>query len=322
MRRAIAVGALAVLLGGCVEDLPTGALLDRPRVLGGRVVVRDDPTRAWPRAGEETRFEWRVAAPTAATWTSLLTVCVAAEANVGIPGCAEDPFALQLPSAPLADRAPDLAFTVPEGTEGRDLLIAGVLCANGTPPPSISTEPPECEPVEQATTTLVSTVLPVVDPERAENHHPTIRDETFVFDGERWDEPLVPLPQEGCASVTGPRLPRVPYRDDPDDPSLFAFTSDPADREEFLEDVLGQDEPEVTREELSVSHVADLGTINRLRTAIFDDEPPRPVEWAHPEDLDEVPEDGITVRFLFQIRDRRGGADWTERAICLVPADA
>ena len=34
---------------------------------------------------------------------------------------------------------------------------------------------------------------------------------------------------------------------------------------------------------------------------------------------DQASEEGTIVRFYFVARDDRGGVDWTERALCLVP---
>jgi hypothetical protein len=68
-----------------------------------------------------------------------------------------------------------------------------------------------------------------------------------------------------------------------------------------------------------VTHVATAGLFSRLQTEVFDDDAPDPeVIWRHP-DADEVPEDGLTVRFWFVVRDGRGGMDWVERAVCVVP---
>ena len=74
-----------------------------------------------------------------------------------------------------------------------------------------------------------------------------------------------------------------------------------------------------SREDLTITHLATAGEFARLTTIVFDDDAPDPeVEWVHPE-ADDVPADGLTVRFIFTVRDGRAGMDWVERAACVVP---
>jgi hypothetical protein len=131
------------------------------------------------------------------------------------------------------------------------------------------------------------------------------------------------LPETGCASVAGAAsFPRVEQRGE-DDPSVVTFTTSSTDRETYQALVLGEMPSFVARQEdLRITHAATAGQFARLFTEVFDDESPTPeVPWRHPA-AEDVPEEGLTVRFWMVLRDPRGGMDWTERALCVVPAPA
>ena len=69
-------------------------------------------------------------------------------------------------------------------------------------------------------------------------------------------------------------------------------------------------------EEMQVSWLTDGGDLERTFSFITD--PARSVLtfW---QPFPEAPEDGQLVRFNFVIRDGRGGTDWVERGLCLLP---
>ncbi|HJL20513.1 MAG TPA: hypothetical protein RMH99_32900 [Sandaracinaceae bacterium LLY-WYZ-13_1] len=315
MRRATAwLGLAAVALGaaGCIDDLPSGVRIERPRVLAVRVRIDGEPQRAQPRPGETITLRW-LTAPEGGAWTGALTACVAAPGNTGLPRCMGEPFAIAPPGPPSA--RPTFTLTMPEDAAG-EVLIGGVLCEGGTPAlPEDGL--PTCEG-ESATTELVTFDLSLAT-DQPPNRHPSWDDETFMLDGVTWTAPDDP-PATGCAEAAGgAALPRVPRRGE-EEPSAVRFSSSPDDREAFEELVYG-DPPSIEemREELLVSHVATAGLFSRLSTEVFDDDAPAPeVSWRHP-DAEDVPDDGLTVRFWFVVRDGRGGMDWVERAACVVP---
>lgn len=311
---------LLPLLPACIDEIPDGTLLERPRVLGARIQIEGEPERASPRPGEDATLEVFTASNDGATWTGALTACVEAPSFMGIPGCAGMPFAFSAPGAPT--ESPELALSLPDASAfaggSSSILIAGVLCSGGTP--STETDEsmlPVCEPAE-ATREVITFSVPVALGMQPPNQHPTLADETFFIDDMEWAPPDAP-PASGCASATGPALPRVPWTDE-ENPSVLRFTSDPADREEYQELVLGETPMFIdSREDLQVTHLASAGDFQRLETEVFSDDAPDPsVEWAHPPQED-IPAEGLTVRFFFIVRDGRAGMDWTERALCLVP---
>jgi hypothetical protein len=294
-------------------DLPNGTVVNRPRVLGVRIDVEGDPARAEPRPGESVTLRWLVV-PGGDAWMSALTACVAAPANTGFPGCAEAPFAFAPPGTPSP--SPSFALSVPVGAAGRSILVAGVLCANGVP--TLPEEGlPDCEG-EDATTERVIFTFDVAG-DAPPNQHPSWAEQTFTIDEQAWDAPPAELPTSGCAAVAGaPALPRITRRIE-DEPSTITFTTRAEDRETYDELVLGEMPTfETRREDLRITHAATGGFFPRLSTEVFDDEAPTPnVPWRHPTE-EEVPEDGLTVRFWFVMRDGRGGMDWIERAACVV----
>ena len=312
----------ATQLGGCIDDLPSGVLVERPRVLGVRVTIAGSPENAQPRAGEEVTLAW-LTVPPEEGWSHALTACVGAPSNQGIPICEGEPFAVGLSPAP--EMGPAWTFTVPEDAAGT-LLIAGVLCANGSPAlPAEGEMLPTCEG-EGATRELVTFSVRIGGPGPI-NQHPEWDEDAFLFEGEPWAEPPTDLGETGCAGRSD--LPQVARRR-PDEegvapePTEFGFHTRPGDREPFQAFVLADPPMLQDRiEELSITHVATAGRMARLKTDVFDEETEAAstVPWIHPDDevLPEVPTDGQTVRVWWVIRDGRGGMAMTERDFCLVP---
>lgn len=328
MKRLVVVLAAGCLLGGvlpgCGMDLPTGVLLERPRVLGVRVIAESDPELAQPVPGESTTLRW-LTAPGTTGWTYALTACVARPSTQGLPQCEGEPFAVGFGMTPSAE--PEWTFTVPAGAAGT-LLVAGVLCADGTPAlPSEGETLPGCDG-ENATTEILtfSVALAGMGPI---NRHPEWTDDAFTIDEMAWPIAPADLGDTGCLGRDGvPQISRrLPTMEDGEevepDPSELGYTVRSQDRETFEALVLG-DPPffEEQTEELTITHVATQGNFVRLRSVVFDqDSETNTVQWEHPdeEDLPEVPTDGLTVRVWHVLRDGRGGMSIAQRAFCLIP---
>ncbi|MGE0788357.1 MAG: hypothetical protein AB7S26_21970 [Sandaracinaceae bacterium] len=322
MRRGTYVVAVLALIAlpACIDDLPSGALLERPRVLGARLVVDADPSRAWPAPEEAARLAF-FTAPRATPWAYALAGCVSAPQVGGIAGCAGDPFAVG--AAPSSTDEPAFAFGVPPQSTlrpGATLLFAGVFCANGTPSvtPDETTGLPTCDG-DDATTEVVTFSLPVAMPPTPANLHPELEDDAILLDDAAWPPSAEDPPVSGCASTVGEAsFPRV-TRTDAESPSRVSFAIDPSYREAYQELVFGETPMLVdARETLTLTHIADAGRVTRLTTEVFDDETVPFVEWEHPA-AEDVPSDGLTVRFVFVVRDGRGGMARATRAACVVP---
>ena len=72
------------------------------------------------------------------------------------------------------------------------------------------------------------------------------------------------------------------------------------------------------REEIRLSHFASLGELERPLSEVLPDdaEVKTSLTWDPPKT---VAAEGELVRFWFVVRDLRGGSDFTERMLCLVP---
>jgi len=317
VRRWLALALLLLGLPACGEDLENGAFLERPRVLGARFEIAAEPERAWPAPGETVDLRWLVASPDDTPWTGAFAACIAQPNQTGVPGCAGEPFAIAQTGAPSLD--PVASLTLPpaeafEGTTG-ELLVVGVLCAGGAP-----TLEMDCGEDALITEAVLLPMPAAIG--GATNRHPTIADATFTVDDEPWDPPPDPLPAAGCGALDPTAaLPRVAWRDGEEDPVRVGLTTQADDREEYIETVFGEEVPRMVeaREELTVSHIATFGRFQRLQTVVFDEASMQREVPYRPPAQDDVPADGQTVEMIFVVRDGRGGADWTRRALCLVP---
>ncbi len=314
MRRA-AAAVLCLALSACAGDLESGSLLDRPRVLGVRVDVEGAPGRAAPAPGETFSLSWLVASPDDVSWTGAMRVCLAAPNQIGFAGCAGEPFFMGATGLPSLEPSITVTSPGPEAFSGLpgDLLVLGIFCAGGLPTADGCSE-------DSAEAEIVTFRFPADLGLQPANQHPSIVDETFTYDEAPWDAPPAALPATGCASTPdSPSFPHVAWASEDDAPQI-GLTTQTDDREPYLEFVFGETLMRVeSREELSVAHLATAGWIARPETIVFADETPNvDVPWRHP-DRAEVPGDGLTVEFIFVMRDGRGGMDWTRRALCLLP---
>jgi hypothetical protein len=298
--------------------LENGARLERPRVLGVRVELAADPTRASPAPEETATLRWLVASPEDLEWSGAIAACLAAPTQTGVPRCAGEPFAFAQSTEPSLE--PTMAITLPpaaafEGSTGQVLLL-GSLCAGGTPTLE------GCD--EDATDgEVVFFDFPASLGDAPPNRHPSIADETFTYDERAWASPPLDVPSVGCAArPDDDALPHVPWRAEEDAP-IVAMTTRPEDREPYLELVFGEATPTLveSREELTVALVIGAGELPRRQTVIFDDAAlDVTIPWTHPP-REEVPADGLTVELIAIARDGRGGMDWTRRALCLVAGE-
>ena len=314
IRKLICVLAL-LALPACGDMLENGGRLDRPRVLGVRVDVEGDPTRASPAPGETATLRWLVASADDVPWSGAVTACIGAPTQTGFPSCAGEPFAVA--PSPIPSLEPAMTITLPSaeafaGSTG-DVLLLGVFCAGGAPTLDGCDE----ASVEEE---LVTFTFPASLGDAPPNHHPSIADEAFAYDGRAWAAPPDDLPATGCAGrADEDAFPHATWRNEDEAPEL-SMTTHTDDREPYLELVFGETPMQVeSREELTVSIVVSAGTLPRRQTVIFDDASlDVTIPWTHPS-LDEVPADGLTVELIAVARDGRGGMDWTRRALCLLP---
>ncbi len=284
---------LSFVLAGCMpDDLPPGSYLDRERVLGVRVEAEGAPERSSPAPGERATARWIVAGPDDGVvdeWT--LAACAGA-----VTGCTAEPFAL------AHDRGvePTLSFTVPPldelddrthvwvgGEIGSSKVLAGVPLAVGTAGP---------------------------------NHNPSFDSVALAVAGSAWAAATPPIgAATGCARPADATA--LPLLHASEGAVEISVDVSGVPREAFVE-LLSDGTPRARQESLQVSHFTTLGTLDR-QFSVVDDEAaagvPLRLDWHAPDDTSVVPADGIAVRFVFVLRDGRGGLDATSRFACVVP---
>lgn len=333
MRRAIgaALGALGMLVAmlsmACGPSLDPPSLVERTRVVAARVRVASDPAIAQPAPGDAITIEWIVIAPgepeeIAAT----LVACAPLPGSTGMPACAPGTI------APLAPRAPSTdplrtELVVPDAAAlggASSLLVSGAVCVGGGAPsvPSGEAMLPQCEggPEGERAELLVLEIPLALDPEVPANRNPSLADEAWTFEGEAWEPAPDDAPLEGCGEIAGTAaLPRVSADERAE--RVIGIGASEDDRESYVS--LEGDPPAAVerREVLQVSHFATAGALERTLSAVEDSttsDPPIEIDWSPPE-VEDVAEGGTLVRFTTVFRDRRGGVDAAQRAVCVVP---
>jgi hypothetical protein len=297
------VSGLSLCAAACDDPLKATEIVEEPRVLAARVEVDGDPGRAAPYPGERASVRFLVAAPEPEPALGFaLVACRAAPANVGLARCAEPVFAEQalLEPAPVA---PQIEFELPEPASEASrprLLVKGVICANGSP--RVTESPSTCTSGDQ--TLAVTLEVDLATPAEA-NQNPSFDSAELSLDG----EPLTPPPALPSACA-GAGLLEVPAG------SVHRFEL--RFPESARDALVGSDDTEAGVESLLLSHFASSGELERAFSPIPAEAATisTNIDWIAPADLGPG---GRLVRFWFVIRDLRGGSDFVERALCVVP---
>jgi hypothetical protein len=208
---------------------------------------------------------------------------------------------------PGDDLEPVLELTVPEDYPGSSILVAGVVCFGGDPPDTdtlLERWPAVTRCGDQRAQAVTFDVVVEQDGDR--NHNPSLEDDPILLGGSSWVLPESPEALEPCAQVAGTsELPSISTEERTVELEL---TSEGDDREATAEEA---------GEYLLVSSYSTAGELDRtFSTVEWNGADSISLEWAVPR---EAPQEGRLVRFYFVSRDDRGGVDWTQRALCLVP---
>jgi len=158
----------------CTSSLDPATLIARDRVLGAKVTVDTDPSRAWPAPGENATITWLTASPGDTpdfSWT--LAACPAAT-TTGLPICDGPVFAHAESSGPV----PTLAMTIPSDMEARSIVILGAICASGSPVIDPQTFEASCDDGSHAD--LVSQHVFLAHGGET-NHHPGELDRRYAY---------------------------------------------------------------------------------------------------------------------------------------------
>ena len=328
--------SILMVVVACTESFTPASGVENLRVVGAFVELEGEPGRANPDPGDTIvvsnividrgfppTTEPSPLSPPPLQWS--LVPCVPERTILAIPicrtvlpceGCQQAP-----PEDPLA--LPVVRFTVPskaelEAAEATRVLLQGAICADGAPAAIdtivrfVTGEVDELEPCEdpQNEGRFFSVEIPIeLDPDNP-NLNPTIADVTL--DGRAWPPPFdqgVPRdsPLTGCAALVDDPS-GLPRAGDPN--STIRLTATDDSFQEFTVD----DTTEV--EEMQVSWLADGGGFEFSFSFITDPARVAPIEWAPPSFANPS---GTLVRFNFVMRDGRGGLDWVDRGLCVLP---
>lgn len=338
------------LIPACSGDARPGSRLDATRVLGARVQTVADSTQVWPRPGESFRVTWLVAGPAAPrplAWAFRATACAANQDAVacragGVPVAATTGGGVSgsspggLPPAGL----PALELTVPDAATVfaraiTKIIVEGVLCGGGAVGDLDAPAWARCAatPTDDGDTVDETDVEATVVVRLGDdgNHAPTVGDDALSFGGQPWTAGAGDAPSAGGggACADAPEAPMVAARRDDDDDQTHAvvLVTDATDRETHPVSMPAPGAPATEREALQLSAFATAGSFESQFGAVENaDAAPAPaitVDWTPPTTKDlSVPDGGRLVRFVFVLRDLRGGIDWATRTVCLTPPRA
>jgi hypothetical protein len=283
-------GGLAL---GCDESLKAVELVVEPRVLGARVEVLGEASRAAPSPGETASASFLVASPKLEQSLGFaFAVCAAAPRQAGRSACAAEPFARAFSDDGRAAVA-GLSFDVPADLDpsGR-LALFGIICPDGSP----SSDGSSCDGADPGTPVTLELELAHAG---NVNTNPDLQPETIAFDDAPWPE--LPAAAGDCAGLGFPEVP-VGSRHD------IAVQLDEDDRDRLPR----ASSLDPARESLQLSHFATAGDLARaFETIAWDsDQLARKVSWTAPK------QPGL-VRFWLVLRDFRGGSAFVERAVCV-----
>jgi hypothetical protein len=298
MSRLIQYLPLTALLVACGDPIKHVELIEEPRVLAARAEVMGDEERAAPNPGETVRLRWLVAAPEGDPLSGFsLEACAIPEHAHGFVSCADAPFARGAGDASQAN--PEFSFTLPADWDAEAqprVAVLGNLCANGA---------------GAETGCATGVALPVsfdsflAGAERT-NMNPNIPAEAIALDGVTW--PSGDMPSGACSGLG---LPEISLGGGQHQIQISLPDS-------VREALPRHSSVDAAREELRISHFSSLGELERPFSEILPEETAvsASVGWKPPKS---AAPDGELVRFWFVVRDLRGGSDFTERALCLLP---
>jgi hypothetical protein len=326
--------------------------------VGARVEVEGAPGRANPSPGDDIqtsilvidqgapasdRPEVPALTPPLLTWS--FVACVPTATRIGPPICRDVPEPCDGCVGPPPDdetALPAPRFQVPseaelEAAQADGVVLQGVVCTDGVPSTDAiarfllgETDHQPCEadpanppgpgdPLPEPEGRFVTVQIPIERDAQNPNLNPEIASDSVTFDGFSWPPPYqqgVPrdAPLTGCdAELTKEERARHPVAGSAPLTIKLGVSADSF--QSFTVD--GVD----LTEEIQVSWLADGGAFEVSFSFITEPASPEAIssiltQW---QPFSEAPVDGLLVRFNFVIRDGRGGTDWVERGLCVLP---
>ena len=336
--------ALCGLILACSDSLPPASAVTDLRAVAARVDLPSMPGRANPSPNDDTEVSILVidrgAPPSEDPAIPALTPpllqwefvpCIPAPTRFGTPVCQTpiQPCEGCAGAPPVDPRAtPVLRFQVPsadalDAAQASSIIVQGAICADGPPAPLdailrfVLGETDVLDPCEdpELEGRFITVELPIEDDPEDPNLNPEIA--SVTLDGRPWPPPYdqgVPrtAPRTGCASdladLTDEERMVHPTAGSASSTVNLFVTPD------SLQPYTQNDEQLI--EEIQVSWLADGGGFESSFSFITDPARSALISWLPPGD---VPNDGLLARFTFVIRDGRGGTDYIERGLCILP---
>lgn len=292
----LGLGLLAIVTSGCDDPLSEVEAIEKTRVVGAKIEVAGDPTRAAPLPGEEVAVRFLVVAPDPApAFAYALTACVAADAATDLTTCAGDPLATAASLTPTPE-APSITFVAPaEATGDERLAVLGNVCSSGVGLPGETAT--SCDDGSAVRATTLDFAM---DDGSHPNTNPALT--SIAFDG-------VELPPEtglgtDCAELSGVSGGGVQHR-------LTVTVSDTS-----RDALVPENGADFTRESLLFSYFVSRGDLDHAWSGLESTEPSNATGalWTAPE----VDAPSL-ARFVVVVRDGRGGSDFAERRVCILP---
>jgi hypothetical protein len=314
LKACLYVVAVATLTS-CGDPLVAPELITNTRVLAARNESVGDANRAWVMPAEAARVRWLVASPIGPTplaWA--FSACVAESVSRGLPICTAPPFA-RFANSGISTAEPHFDFVMPDEVNlgsATQVAIAAAFCASGTPildASGVEFTQSTCPDVTERP--LFATVNVRAALGNAMNSNPDFGRVTIQFDDVEW--PVSDEAQASSADCSDPTLtlPRIAKGD----ASHTLGLAIPNDISESLPQITSHS---AARETLNLAHFTTAGDLERAYSDVNLAIHPAPVRvsWKTPA---AVAANGELVRFYFVLRDGRGGADYTQRAVCVMP---
>jgi len=293
--------SVALCSAGCDDSLKSVSLIEETRVLGARVEVESDETRSSPNPGERAGLHFFVVAPNGdPQFSSALSVCAVQLTNDGFPPCASALFASAVQAEATSARA-QLDFQVPAELDLASTphaFASGLIC----PDSGLDLGPDGASSCRVGKGIEVAFELDLGGPGQS-NRSPTFAGNALSLDGEPW-------PASSDVTCDGSSLRQVTTR------TSHVLQIELADSD--FEPLTPLTAADPVRETLLVSPFATAGKLGHGFLALSADTKAaeRQVSWEAPALADGL---ATLVHFYFVVRDARGGEDFAERALCVVP---
>ena len=294
---ALGVGVTLLATSACDDPLSAVEAIDKTRVVGAKIEVAGDPTRAAPLPGEDVVVRFLVLAPDPEpTFAFALTACVAADSASDLTTCAGEPLATAASLSPVPD-APSIAFVAPADASAETrLAVLGNVCSSGAGLPSAT-----ATACDDGSAVRATTLDFYMDDGTHPNTNPALT--SVSLDGAE-------LAPETALTTDCAELPAIPagtvkhgLNVKVDDASR-----DPVERETGVDP---------TRESLLFSYFVSRGDVDHAFSGIESNDTSSSTGalWTAPASVS-MP---TLARFVIVVRDGRGGSDFTERRVCIVP---